>query len=1360
MKKILLLVLTACLFGIHESFADAVTEKYMLVISDEGVPSETDEVVTSETNAKTWFEGRYGGKAVVKTASEFVDAFNDRTIDPAEYQVIWVHVDQGKDKTDPDMTAFANVADELETYSKAGGSLLLTLHASDLLGQTNGISRINDKYRANLTTYHGDGNDVRGINRNSHCNVGTYDEIFSGLMSNGTDNQYNLVQESSQDLHEVLWDFNSAAQRGSFDANLSTYESTTTSKVLGTWTHVNDAAVGGIIQYNPTGAYKGTSIAIGMGCYAWDATNKTACGETTNIAKLTENCIAYLDAQNINKAPVDPNTYCQSKYVLLLKSAYTNGGENTGLTADEKAAADWFYTNYAHVRDEVTGYYKGQIISASELGSSVNITPAITKVVWAHLDNARFGNEADAQSYAETALKPTAINALKDYVLAGGNLYASNYATELVASIGRIPTAYQPNLLNAVNADDKKGINPAIGCDANLQLFDHQYHPIYNNLTSTDRNGHISYNFLSTGATVAGTGLMWAFNPMIKSGDGANADPYTMVDFEIMTNSIVLGTWEHVVDYYCGGLIEFLPIANPTGSSDEFKGRIIANGLGGYEWANAAKTDNVAKLTQNTLEYLATQKLRKVAYLLPENLDPSNTAKDEPLEVVDQDDERTALEWFISDLVNTNQGAILQPKDLANLDPTEYTTMWIHIDRDGTAAEFNNWRGLNNTNNVTMLVRYAKNGGNLLLTKHAIQLVANNYKWREKTGVDDKGNTIFSKYTQTPITSMERCWDAYPIVVERGEGLKKDNKDEWVINPVIGQGRRSDGSGYVRYLNYDNAYHHSIVTTLIHDNFANHLYYNMAISSNTYPIGNIDGTADKYDVYTILGAQQTANNKEDHNCGWLFDVNNGQYETDNDYITLFESNNTCTVLGQWGHKTALDNAMIVQFHKTGSWNENAWEGEIICFGLGAYEWQPGDEYGNPDRTLENPFIANIKQLTLNALNVLENDMSGAETTTFDVGNVKYTGWNNGVQHVATILSADPSLEVYDLTNKPAGSHLGEGKITDPTTSQEYEITSIGLGAFTGCTSLAYADLMAFKGVMPEDVRNRFPAWTLIYLPQEESATSLATCPIKGENIVNTLTNGTKVSEKLKLYDNEAGDTYVYHLFANKYEFTANAVEFNRSFTANVNSTICLPFAMTADETANFGKFYYFDGISNNNTDIKFQFTASTEAYKPYMIVPEGGVISINAEKTIGTLDNNPSFSSDTYTLTNTLPQNYYTTEQATAKGANFIGEFRPQEFSNAKSQGIYSYKSDGTFKTTTGKIYADPFRAYLKLNTPPTTAKVFRAVFEDFTPTGIFNANADEETNDGAYYTLQGIKVSNPGPGIYIHNKKKIIIKK
>lgn len=83
---------------------------------------------------------------------------------------------------------------------------------------------------------------------------------------------------------------------------------------------------------------------------------------------------------------------------------------------------------------------------------------------------------------------------------------------------------------------------------------------------------------------------------------------------------------------------------------------------------------------------------------------------------------------------------------------------------------------------------------------------------------------------------------------------------------------------------------------------------------------------------------------------------------------------------------------------------------------------------------------------------------------------------------------------------------------------------------------------------------------------------------------------------------------------------------------------------------------------------------------------------------------------------------------------------------------------DGSFKT--GTVYADPFRAYLQLS-DVSSGKSYVAVFDDFTPTGISQPEtAGKATDNGIYYTLQGTKVANPGPGIYIHNNKKIIIRK
>lgn len=1056
----------------------------------------------------------------------------------------------------------------------------------------------------------------------------------------------------------------------------------------------------------------------------------------------------------------DPIT---AKYVMLVQ-----GSTYAGLTDDEKAAVTWFNTNHTEAGD-------GQVIYADNINNYI-LTPALNKVVWVHLDGTA-GDAATAQGLATNKLKSNAITALTTYVKAGGNLYASKYATELVYEIGRVADTYKPNLLNDGANAEKRGINPQIGFSGG-ELYDHQYHAIFNGLTQGTGRTNIWYPLVT--ADYSGTGLKWDFNAI----DGRADNPNVLVDFEVKTNSIVLGAWEHVVDYACAGLIEFFPLVNKS-DIDDYRGRVIANGMGGYDWNNANKTDNVEKLTENILQYLGTQKLRKVAYLLPNNL-VDGFSKADALASVDQDDERTALNWFYEELVEKGKGVVLRPKDLADLDPTEYTTMWIHIDRDAIDRPNGNsdaYGLLDHANIYTMLRTYVKNGGNILLTKHAVDMV--------------KGGCI-GRAKDVPTT-----FDV---------GIGKENNDTWSINAVIGAGYVSDQSTTesYKYWNYDNVniegtngqwatgtegewptvngnkyvsyfWRHDNCYVAqqrnndnIFDHRNNHLYYKMDVSTNEYPLHASEGFgAIKYDVINIVGPGY----KEDHNCIWVFQGADNPDGMSN--LTIpFQNNNKCDVLGQWAHKTQLDNAAIVDFkpaytsqigegqadnNNSWAWNADAWEGHILCIGLGAYEWQKSTSTGAADAS-ENPYLDNIKQLTLNALNVLENDMDDSDSKTFTVGGVTYYGTQTSTPlNYATIIEVDPTLQVYDLTK--VNGQIGNGQITDPDTGVTYDITGIGIGAFTNCPSLAYADLMGwkYKTLMPEDVRNLFPAWTLIYLPKETAATSLATCPIKGENIVNTLADDTKVSEKLKLYDNESGTDnttgWVYHLFANKYRFTANAVEFNRNFS-NVNkTTITLPFAITADEAADFGQFYALDKIVGDN--IRFAAVSATAAFKPYVFEPlsPSTQIQISAEKVINMFDATPTFNSETqrYVLTTSLPQPWYTDAKAESKGGNLIGEFRPVLFTDAKTQGIYAYRNDGTILS--GKIWADPFRAYLKLSNP-SSGKAYKVVFDDFTPTGIYNPEtAGKATGNGIYYTLQGVKVLNPGPGIYIHNNKKVIIR-
>lgn len=70
-------------------------------------------------------------------------------------------------------------------------------------------------------------------------------------------------------------------------------------------------------------------------------------------------------------------------------------------------------------------------------------------------------------------------------------------------------------------------------------------------------------------------------------------------------------------------------------------------------------------------------------------------------------------------------------------------------------------------------------------------------------------------------------------------------------------------------------------------------------------------------------------------------------------------------------------------------------------------------------------------------------------------------------------------------------------------------------------------------------------------------------------------------------------------------------------------------------------------------------------------------------------------------------------------------------------------------------------KAYLEL-THSSAAKQFIVMSFDDTPTGIHTPQGAVEPSDGAYYTLQGVRVNGcpTRPGLYIHNGKKVIVKK
>jgi hypothetical protein len=189
------------------------------------------------------------------------------------------------------------------------------------------------------------------------------------------------------------------------------------------------------------------------------------------------------------------------------------------------------------------------------------------------------------------------IDALKAFAGDGGNLFLTNHATQLTVALGRIDEAYAPGIFGdgeGGNNGDIWGVHPVIG-NVEGQIYDHTGHDIYRGMTFTSGLYERSiYTFI--GAGVKGDhNCMWDLNAY-----GLAPNPNVVKTWEDLTNSHVLGTWNHVVDYCCAGIIDFDPTTT-------FAGRILAVGLAAYEWnigGQNEKQSQLERFTQNCIGYL------------------------------------------------------------------------------------------------------------------------------------------------------------------------------------------------------------------------------------------------------------------------------------------------------------------------------------------------------------------------------------------------------------------------------------------------------------------------------------------------------------------------------------------------------------------------------------------------------------------------------------------------------------------------------------------------------------------------------------------------------------------------------------
>lgn len=254
--------------------------------------------------------------------------------------------------------------------------------------------------------------------------------------------------------------------------------------------------------------------------------------------------------------------------------------EETGLDDDEQAALEWFKTTYSD----------GIVYTPSTIN---DLSIDAVKALWIPVDRVGGAIPNDIKN---------ASSIIASYVKAGGNLLLTNHATQLIVDLGRVDETYKPTIIGSgVGGDnpDTWGINAMIGCNPDLpNHYDHHSHDIYNGLEENTEqySDHTFFPLIGSGWK-EDHNCMWDFNGIAGLGD----NPNKLVDFENKTNSSVIGTWQHVTDYACAGVIEFKP-------NGDFKGTILCNGIAAYEWNQNSGTNqyqsNIEKLTSNSLDYL------------------------------------------------------------------------------------------------------------------------------------------------------------------------------------------------------------------------------------------------------------------------------------------------------------------------------------------------------------------------------------------------------------------------------------------------------------------------------------------------------------------------------------------------------------------------------------------------------------------------------------------------------------------------------------------------------------------------------------------------------------------------------------
>lgn len=202
------------------------------------------------------------------------------------------------------------------------------------------------------------------------------------------------------------------------------------------------------------------------------------------------------------------------------------------------------------------------------------------------------------------------------------------------------------------------------------------------------------------------------------------------------------------------------------------------------------------------------------------------------------------------------------------------------------------------------------------------------------------------------------------------------------------------------------------------------------------------------------------------------------------------------------------------------------------------------------------------------------------------------------------------------------------------------------------------------------------------------------------------------------------------------DFTAQKVTYNRTLSAADEAyTICLPYSLSSYESV---KFYELSASANNN--LVFTEVASTDANKPYLVVPVVAGVSLG-KLTSTDVKKNIDFDG---------------AEKAVA-GYKMLGTMK--RISREDAMGFYILQDGNEWHpigaSSPATVSIPPYRAYIVGATG--SARLFTMLGDD-NATSIRTIGVDGSQQ---WYDMNGRKLSDKpeGKGAYIMNGKKVIMK-